>query len=355
MALPVNKTKKKILIVKLSAIGDVIHTLPSLNAIRENYPDSHITWVVEEAASDFVKGHKAIDRVIISRRKTWIKHIFSTSCLQTIKQIYAFIKAVRDTRYDLVIDFQTLLKSGLIVLLSRGKQKAGFGKGMEHMEHSYLFLNKRMPPVDMNHHAVLRSLMLLKSLGIPSDKIVFDLPVSHGDRKKAEDLLTQNGVSGSKPVVAINPVAKWKTKMWDNAKFAMLADRLIETCDAHVVFTGSKTDFPVADEIISGMTHQAVNLAGKTTLKTLAAVFESADLVVSTDTGPMHVAAAIGTPVVAVFGPTAPWRTGPFGSGHRIIRTDMTCSPCFKRKCETAACMKEISVESVFTAASGLL
>jgi len=355
MVLSVDKAFKKILIVKLSAIGDVIHTLPSLNAIRENFPDAHITWIVEEAASDFVKGHKALDRIIISRRKKWIKNIFSTSFLQSIKEIYTFIQEVRDTRYDLVIDFQTLLKSGFIVLLSRGKLKAGFDKGMEHMEHSYLFLNKRIPPVDMNHHAILRSLMLLKSLGITSDKIVFDLPVSHIDRKKAEDLLTRNGVKDSKPVVAINPVAKWKTKMWDNAKFAMLADRLIETCDARVVFTGSKTDFPVVDEIISGMKHQAVNLAGKTTLKMLAAVFETADLVISTDTGPMHVAAAIGTPVVAVFGPTAPWRTGPFGSGHHVIRADIACSPCFKRKCETIACMKEISVDRVFTAAYKLL
>lgn len=347
-------SKKKILIVKLSAIGDVIHTLPSLNAIRQRYPEAHITWIVEEAAADFVKGHKALDRVIVSRRKTWIKKFFSTSCLETIKQIYAFVNKVRDTGYDLVIDFQTLLKSGMIVFLSRAKLKTGFDKGMDHMEHSYLFLNRRIPPVNMNHHAVLRSLMLLQAIGIPTEKIVFDLPITCTDRKKAEALLMLNGINGSKPVVVINPVATWETKMWNNTKFALLADRIIKEHHADVVLTGSKKDFPVIYDIVCRMKHKAVNLAGKTTLKILAAIFEKADLAVSTDTGPMHVAAAVGTPVVAVFGPTAPWRTGPFGPGHRIVRAGTWCSPCFKRKCKTTDCMRKISVDQVMGAVCDL-
>lgn len=355
MTFTVNKTFKQILIVKLSAIGDVIHTMPSLNAIRENFPHSHITWIVEEAASDFVKGHKSIDRIIISRRKTWIKDFFSSSCLKTIKQIYTFIKEVRDTKYDLVIDFQTLLKSGIIVFLSRSDHKAGFDKGMEHMEHSYLFLNRRIPPVNMNNHAIARSLLLLRAIGIRSEKIVFNLPVRPRDREKAESLLDLNYINAAKPIIAINPVAKWKTKMWDSQKFALLADRLIEDHHARVLFTGSKKDFPLICDIINSMKNNAVNLAGKTTLKTLAAVFEKADIVVSTDTGPMHVAAAVETPVLALFGPTAPWRTGPYGSIHRVVRADIECSPCFKRKCKTTNCMKQISVDRVMTALSEFL
>jgi len=122
---------------------------------------------------------------------------------------------------------------------------------------------------------------------------------------------------------------------------------LIEEFGTNVVFTGSRTDRDAIEEIISAMKGNAASLAGETTLLTLAALYEEAECVVSPDTGPMHLAAAVGTPVVALFGPTAPWRTGPFGSGHQIIRAELECSPCFKRTCETKECMERISVEDV--------
>ena len=302
---------------------------------------------MEEAAADFVVGHQAIDRVIISRRKKWIKGIFSRAYLKNLRKIFSFLKQLRDTKYDLIINFQTLFKSGILVALAKGERKAGYGKGMEHMEHSYIFLNERIRPVDMENHAILRSLMLIESLGIKSKEIKYNLPVFSTDRIKAAELLQANSIRGSKPVIAINPVAKWQTKLWYNDKFAELADRLSMKYGARIIFTGSKDDLSVIEDIISRMQTKTVNLAGKTTLKMLAAIFELADLVVSTDTGPMHVAAAAETPVVAIFGPTAPWRTGPFGSIHKIVRADVECSPCFKRKCSSMECMKKISVNQV--------
>lgn len=333
----------------------MIHTLPSLNALRKRYPAAKITWLVEEAASDFVKGHWALDRVIVSKRKKWIKGLFSASFLENFHELLNFVKELRDTKYDLIIDFQTLMKSGILVALAKGKRKAGYGKGMEHMEHSYIFLDERIPPVDMNNHAILRSLMLLESLGIKSQKIQYDLPVFEEDREKTADLLKTTGFIGSKPVVAVNPVAKWETKLWDNKKFAKLGDRLVKDYGAEIIFTGGKDDLSLIEDITSRMHSKAVNLAGKTTLKMLAAVFEQADLVISTDTGPMHVAAATGTPVVAIFGPTAPWRTGPFGSMHQVVRAELECSPCFKRKCNSADCMRNISVDQVLSAVSAVL
>ena len=309
-----------ILIVKLSAIGDVVHTLPALNAIRKHYPDAHITWLVEEAAYDLIEGHAALDRVLVSKRKRWIKDFWSSSCLETIKETYRFIKELRDTRYDLIFDFQALLKSGILIGLSRGNRKIGYDKGMEHMEHSYLFLNERIPPVDMDNHALIRNLMLLDTLEIQSDEIVFNLPIADLDRNLTNELLAQYEVIESQPLIAINPVAKWETKLWSKVKLAKLADTMIEQYDASVVFTGSREDYETIRSIMSNMRGHAVNLAGKTTLKTLAALYEKSDLLISTDTGPMHIAAALGTTVVAIFGPTAPWRTGPFGSGHKILR-----------------------------------
>ncbi len=341
-----------ILIVKLSAIGDVIHTLPALNAIRRHDPDAHITWLVEEAAYPLIEGHQAVDRVLVSRRKHWIKTLFTSGTplaerMTSLKEASLFVKALRETRYDLVIDFQQLLKSGVLVWLSRGNRKAGYNKGMEHMEQSHLFLNDRIPPVKMNHHALLRNLMLLNALGIPSDEIVFHLPVRDQDRREVDSLLARHEVNISRrPLVALNPVAKWETKLWSNAKFSALGDRLFDD-GAELVFTGGPEDQDTVQEILRGMKGRAANLVGQTSLKMLAALYEKIDLLVTTDTGPMHLAAAIGTRVVAIFGPTAPWRTGPFGSGHQVIRAGLECSPCFKRQCDTKACMERISVADV--------
>ncbi|MBN1931771.1 MAG: lipopolysaccharide heptosyltransferase I [Desulfobacterales bacterium] len=349
-----NSSQLNILIVKLSAIGDVIHTLPALNAIRSCYPHAKITWLVEKDASDFVKDHPAIDRVIISNRKRWLKTFFTESRHKNIAEIRCFIKELRDTYYDLIIAFQSLLKSGILIGLTRGKRKIGFGRGMDHMEYSYFFLNERIPPVSMEHHALSRGLMLLDSIGIHSSEIVYHIPIKDQDRKTANYLIEQHQLKGFKPLVAINPGAKWETKLWDRQKFAELADALIEKYQVHLIFTGSKADHEAIEDILSRMHGTAVNLAGKTSLLTLAAVYEKTDFIISTDTGPMHVAAALGKPVVALFGPTAPWRTGPFGPGHQIIRSQIKCSPCFKRKCETHECMQQISVQDVLEGISNL-
>ena len=345
----------KILIIKLSAIGDVIHTLPALNAIRKRYPDAHITWLVEEAASSLVVEHEALDRVVISKRKRWVKGILGPSCLDNIKEAYQFIKELRDTEYDLIIDFQGLLKSAVLITLARGKRKIGFDKGMEHMEHSYIFLNERIPPVNMDNHALLRNLMLINVLGIKSKEIEYKIPVSDHTRNITDELLERHEIKDPGILVAINPVAKWKTKLWNNRKFALLADRLVEKYNASVIFTGSQSDRSTIENIMSCMSQSTVNLAGETTLKTLAALYEKIEFLISTDTGPMHMAAAVGTPVIALFGPTAPWRTGPFGSEHKILRSGLDCSPCFKRQCSTIDCMNQISVEQVMDAVNSIL
>ena len=130
---------------------------------------------------------------------------------------------------------------------------------------------------------------------------------------------------------------------------------MITQFGAQIVFTGSLDDRAAVDGIIFEMKERAVNFAGKTTLKMLAALYAQADMVVSTDTGPMHLAAATGTPVVALFGPTAPWRTGPYGTGHQIVRVELECAHCFKRQCETTDCMQKISVAQVLEAASKVI
>lgn len=343
-----------ILIVKLSAIGDVIHTLPALNAIRKQYPEAHITWLIEEEASSIIEGHRALDQILVSKRKKWAKEFISASWWHALKEAYAFIKQLRNTRYDLIFDFHGLLKSGILIWLAKGNRKIGYGRGMAHQECSYLFLNERIPSVSMENHALIINMMMLKAIGIQTDEITYDMPVSSADHRAAELLLEQHGIRPSEPVAAINPVAKWETKLWSNRSFSELADRMIEQFNARIIFTGSSSDRKVITEIISNMKHSAHDFSGQTPLKTLAALYTKIDFLVSTDTGPMHICAAMGTPVVALFGPTAPWRTGPFGPIHKVIRADLKCSPCFKRACDTRECMNQISVEMVINTISKL-
>jgi len=344
-----------ILIVKTSAIGDVIHTLPALNALRRKYPEARIDWLVEEAAADLVLGHKALDTVLVSRRKAWVRDLQQGRVLAAWRGFADFVKRMRAIEYDLLIDFQGLLKSGIFVGLARAKRKVGFGKGMEHAECSYIFLNEPVPPVNMDQHAAIRELLLLKGIGIESEEVVFDLPVGMEHREKIGQLLESSGIDPTKPLVAINPMTTWETKHWLNDRFARVADQLLDR-GMSVVFSGGPQDVQGIEEIRAVMKGNAVSLAGKTNLKELAALYERVKVLITTDTGPMHLAAATGTPVVALFGPTAPWRTGPFGAGHRILRAEMDCSPCLKKHCDREhACMMQISVDQVVQAALAVL
>lgn len=340
-----------ILIVKTSAIGDVIHTLPALNCLRRAYPTARITWLVEEAAADVVIGHPALDRVLVAGRKGWMREWRAGRRLAAWSQAQRFLRELRDTRYDLLIDFQGLLKSGIWVALAKAGRKVGFGRGMEHAEMSYLFLNEQVPAVSMEMHAVDRELHLLRAIGVECPEVRFELPLTTADHQAAAELLETHGIAPEQPFVAINPMTTWPTKHWQLDKFAELADRLAESGKA-VVFTGGPADRAGVAAIGAMMRQKAVNLAGATSLKSLAAIFARAQAVVSTDTGPMHVAAAVGTPVVALFGPTAPWRTGPYGGKHQIIRLGLPCSPCLKKQCQfdTTACMADIPVSEVVQA-----
>lgn len=337
----------KILIVKLSAIGDVIHTLPALNAIRKQFPDAHITWLVESAAAGIVMEHQSIDRVIISRRKELIPLLFSSSCISALHQIRAFIKELRDTKYDLVIDFQALLKSAAMVLLCRGRIKAGFDKGMDHAECSYLFYNKKIAPVNMEIHAIKRNMMFIESLGVYSDLIEYKLPLFQKQKSDIDQLLLDHGISMEDKIVCINPQGTWQTKLWSNFKFASLTDRLNSLFQIKIVFTGGASDRETVSEIISMTTTPCYNFCGLTKLSTLAELYQRAALVITTDTGPMHIATAAGADIVAIFGPTAPWRTGPYGN-HRVLQSNIECAPCFKRVCKkNNQCMEDISVEQL--------
>ena len=335
-----------ILIVKLSAIGDVIHTLPSLAALRRCYPQAHISWLVEEAASDLLADHPMLDRVLVSRRKRWMRNLREGSNRSAVlREVRDFLHTLRDRPYDLVIDFHGLFKSAVLVLLSRGRRRLGYDSLQEG---SGLVLNEKIPE-DMAKHAVERYLDFARHLGCETSKPEFPIGLQDSHVRRVRELLAAKKVDKTRGFVAVSPVAYWETKLWDEAKFAALCDRIVIELGLPVVFTGESPEGPIG-RIRSLMQAPSASAAGETSLRELAALYREAVVLLTTDSGPMHLAAAVGTPVVALFGPTSPERTGPYGEGHVVIRRNMDCSPCFRKACETMECMKTISVEEVLEA-----
>jgi len=342
----------EILIVKLSAIGDVVHTLAFLDVLHQNFPQAKIDWVVEEGAQGIIEGHPVIRRVILSKRKSWGRRLVQDRRFgQVFREILFFIKELRHDRYDVVIDLQGLLKSGVLVGFSRGNRKVGM---VGAREGASLFLKE--PPVGVNYHqhAIDRYLEVATYLGCRWDRWDNRIPVLVTDQRAVDQLLEGDGFRGG-DLLAINPMAKWKTKLWEPELFAALGDRILRDFSCQIVFTGSQDDRPVIENISSKMKNRPFNFAGRTSLKALACLYGRCRVLVTTDTGPMHMAAAMGCSVVALFGPTSPLRTGPYGSRHHVVTSDAACSPCFKKTCDEWSCMRDITVDNVYDAVKAVL
>ncbi|MDA8100140.1 MAG: lipopolysaccharide heptosyltransferase II [Nitrospiraceae bacterium] len=338
----------RILFVKLSAIGDVVLTMPALEAIKKAFPESEIDWVVEEAAAGILEGHPLLRSVIVSRRKTWLGMLRRPATFfAALREMRAFTKELRSREYDIAVDFQGLLKSGLVMGCARARRKIGFDRTREL---AYLFLNERLPAYDIERHALDRYLDVARYLGAGDPAPSCSLPIE-AERSAILERIKETAGTGRR-IVVMNPVARWKTKLWQEEKFAELADRLIEDRNAVVIFTGAPADREVTSRIRERMKGKAIDWTGNTTLKELAALASLSEVFITTDTGPMHLAAAAGARVVALFGPTSTGRTGPYGIRHTVIRAGLDCSPCFSRACpyETVRCMEAISVDQVMEA-----
>lgn len=330
----------KVLIIKLSSIGDVAQTLPALAALRRGLgPRAQIDWLVEEPASALLKRCGLINNLIIVPPRGWTR------------AIRANIKTARWLRgqgYDIVMDFQGLLKSGAWVVASRGKRKVGFTNAREM---SHVFLNDKLPPFDPNQHAVERYLRIAQHVtgkAEPPESLYL-----HPDRFAAANAarkLKEAGLPEGAGYFVLAPRTRWATKLWNDAKFAEAARKIIEMTGLHAALVGSSQDTADLDALKSAIGAKAVNMAGAFDLAELSEAMRSSAFAVTVDSGPMHIAASAGTRVIALFGPTAPWRTGPYGKGHTVIRKEMACSPCFKKTCSDPRCMKDISVEEVIEA-----
>jgi 3-deoxy-D-manno-octulosonic-acid transferase/heptosyltransferase-1 len=342
-----SQTVNRILIVKMSSIGDVVHALPFLAVIKKTFPGAPVDWLVEESASAIVKGHPDIERVLVFKRSSWNRMWkLSSEMVNHAKAVFSFFRELRKFRYDLIVDLQGLLKSGFMTGMAKGGRKVGMSGGREG---SWLFLNEKPVPVDYDEHAIDRYLRVAAYLGCETGGWKAPIPVGDSDKKPVDDWLSQSR-DGDMPLVAVNPMARWETKLWKPESFAELADRIQRSLSCRVVFTGGREDRSVIEDIISRMHTKADNLAGRWGLRESAYLYAKCTMLVSTDTGPMHMAAAMGCPVVALFGPTDRKRTGPYGKTHVVIGADLSCSPCFRKQCDEPVCMTDISVDRVFEA-----
>ncbi len=336
-----SKGYKRILIIKLSSIGDVVHTLPALGALRRGFPEAEIDWLVEEPSSSLLRHHPFIENLYIFNKRTLREAPFTRG----IPSLLSLVSALRERSYDLVIDFQGLFKSGILTFLSGGRMRMGFDRTREL---SYLFLNRRLPPYDPDLHAVERYMEIPRSLGCPGE-VEFHIPVLREDRERIDRL-----IEGAGDFVLVSPWARWETKLWEVERFVELCD-LIRGMGLEVILVGGNEALRSSRRIAEGCRRSVIDLTGRTNLRELAYLASLSRAFVTTDSGPMHVASAAGARVVALFGPTSPVRTGPYGRGHRVVRKDLKCSPCFKRRCEDPECMRSITVEDVMEALSDIL
>jgi len=340
----------RILLVKLSAVGDVVHCLPIPAALKGLYPESIIEWLVEEAAADLITGHPLLSRVWISPRKRLISEV-GRKKIQNLNRILHLARELRLQPFDMVLDLQGLYKSAAWTRWVRSPRKIGWSHTREYTRFS---LTETIGPENFRLHAVDRYLDFIRNLGGNPTVLDFRIPTTREHAVRVDDLMTRHGLQDTR-FIAVNPVAQWDSKLWEPASFGVLMDRIHGDLGMKPVLTGSSADRAYAGRIRKYTRTPWVDLCGKTSLKDLTVLYRRSALVISTDTGPMHIAAAVGTPVVALFGPTDSQRTGPYGPHHRIVRTGISCSPCFRRSCDHRSCMRDLSPDQVFGSVRDLL
>ncbi len=325
----INCTPGKILVIKPSALGDVVHSLPFLSAIRKRYGDAEIHWLIARSFEDLLRGHPMISRLWVIDKDRW-KRLSKAS--ETVHSLRLLIRQLRAERFDLVVDLQGLFRSGLLCGATRAPVRVGFSEGREG---SPLFYTHRIHG-GKDCHAIERYLKVAGSLGASTDRIEYPF----GEMPTHFPLLD----TLPSDFFVIAPSAGGEAKRWPAERFGKLASRLPWPS---VVISGG-SDAHLVEQVVAASGGRAMSLAGKTGLREAAAVIRRARACISNDTGPMHIAAALGVPVFAVFGPTNAVRTGPYGPEHTIITAGLVCSPCYRRKrCSNWICMENVSVEQV--------
>lgn len=331
----------KILIIRLSSIGDVVMSLPTIKAIRDRFPSAYIAFAVENGPKEIVIDNPYLDEVIILDFKRWKKNLLK---INTWWEILGVIKYIRAKKFNLSINLQLLLRSGLTAYLS-SPLRVGYG---EKREFNHLLINYKVSKSNSSH-TVDRFLNIAKYLGADTKCPEFTIQIPNEDKGFVEQFLIDNNMKEDKPFIVISPGASKEYNIWPAENYAKLIDQLSK--GVKIVLVGSKGELSLSERI-SGLTkNKPIIATGRTNLKQLAHLLQRSALFIGNDSAPMHIAVAMKTKVVAIFGPANPQITGPYGEGGVVVRKDLPCSPCYGVKtCKKYECLTSISVDEVMEA-----
>ncbi len=328
----------KILILKPSSLGDVIQALPVLRLLKLHFPQAHIFWWLDSALAPLLDHDPDVAGVVPFERRRWAAPVRWPEMLRSIRWM-------RQQQFDLVIDLQSLARSGAFAWLARGKFLVGLDDAREGARGYY---DVAVPRQSFYTHAVDWYLSVLPPLSVPVHDNFIWLPRQAGVAAAVKSKWrTEN-----KNWIVFQPGARWKNKRWLAGHFAELVRLLArEFSTAHFAILGNAGDKPDGETIRRAAPERCLNLCGETSLPAMVEWIRLCDLMITNDTGPMHAAAALGKPLVALFGPTEPRRTGPYRRIEDVLRIELPCSPCLKSSCSwknPVECLTAISPETVF-------
>ena len=335
--------RKRILIVNVNWLGDVLFSTVSIKAIRRKYPESFIACMVVPRCKEIIEDNPHINEVIIYDEDG--KH---RGFLGKIK----FIFFLKREHFDTVFLFHRSFTRLLLCFLAGIPERIGYWR----KKGGFLLTKKVEAPLH-NMHKADYFLNLIKKAGIEASDKNCEFFISESIKRKVSDLLKKESIEKGDILIAVNLGGNWRLKRWPLDKFALLSDKLIEKYRAKIIITGAESDVKLAQELVDKMKHMPIIASGRTNLKELGALFKFSDLVISADTGPMHIAICMQTPVVALFGPTSAKITGPYTdkTPYRVIQKDVGCAiPCYNLDCYDNKCMQAITVEDALKAVEKL-
>jgi lipopolysaccharide heptosyltransferase I len=359
---------ERILLIKPSAVGDVIHTIPVLAKLRTRYPEARIDWLLTPVIAELIQHHPALSNVVLFERRLYARSWRSCRALVELSRL---VIRLHQAHYDLVIDLHGQFRSALLTIASGAPVRIGFDRPRKNTwassdrklvreayvhgwtgarEGSWLAYSHRIPIPRLDVHAVDRYLWLGQLLGWKPGAPDFRIPIPEVAEAKIDRLLRFSGIRGQ-PLAVLVPGTIWETKHWHVEGFVRVARHLAEKGYA-VVLAGSPAERPRCQAVVAGAAGcQLLDLAGQTALSELAALIKRAVVCVTNDSGSMHLAVALNRLVVSLFGPTDPIWVGPYGRPDAVVRSNVPCAPCYLRKLRACShahvCMKNITAEMV--------
>jgi lipopolysaccharide heptosyltransferase I len=365
----------RILLIKPSALGDVVHTIPLLVKLRARYPRARIDWLITPENAEIVRSHPALSNVVLFARRDFSKRGRRWHAVVAFLEL---LKQIRRAKYNLVVDMHGQVRSAFFTLVSGARVRIGFDRPIKRLltvsaehdlknvpshgwrgarEGSWVAYTHRIPIPTLDVHAIDRYLWVAPLLGLDDDPPDLTIYLSSETIRNVERLLEEHGVPASKPLVVLVPGTIWETKHWTIDGFAGVARQFLRDGFA-VALAGTKRDQQRCRQIAAAAPG-ACDLSGKTTPAELAALIRRAEVAVTNDSGSMHVAASLGKPMVSVFGPTNPVHIGPYQRPESVVRVDLPCSPCNYRRLSQCpfdhACMKQVTSAMVVERARKIL